>query len=86
MSPLLAGFAGGAGGTEGAGTDAALGEPADEALGPEATEESPQPFAAMASAPAKIQIARFFIIIPLSYGHQAQAFCQNHRNGERSRT
>lgn len=86
MSPLLPDFGGVAEGGAGAGTGAALGELAGEAFGPEATEESPQPLAAMAIAPTRIQIARLFMIVPLSYGHQAQAFCQNHRNGERSRT
>src|ERR1700690_3827504 len=60
MSALVADLAGAAGGTAGAG--AVGGELAGEALGPEATEESPQPLVATASAPARIQMARIFMM------------------------
>src|SRR5208282_39665 len=77
MSPELADFAGGTAGTAGAGADeyadvepeTAAGAP----FGPEATGESPQPLAATPSALARIQIALLFMIVPLSYGNQAQA-------------
>src|SRR5580704_10524135 len=85
MSPALADFAGGAAGTTGAGADVEPGAAAGAPFGPEPTEGSLQPPATMASAPARIQIARLFMIVPLSYGNQAQAFCQNQRNGERNR-
>jgi hypothetical protein len=58
----------------------------DALSGPEATEEFPQPEPAIASAIAISQVAHLIIISLLSYGNQAQTFCHNHRNGERSRT
>ncbi len=58
-----------------------------EALEFDATEVLSQPVTANASAPARIQIACFFIFLTSSpYGIQAQAFCQIQRNGARNKT
>lgn len=76
---LAAGWEAGAAETESGDAEAA-------GTGPEATGELPQALAATASMVASNQIARLFIIVPLSYGSQDQTFCQIQRKGERRMT